>query len=110
MMKISYLLNRELQRMANERGIDLRLDQAGALRRLEIKLRRIGEDMCNVGRTVENERRENLALARVRDVCQQAGCDFFHQTDPRGAALYIGKGLNDCNYDSRGVCCGIRVG
>jgi len=47
--------------------------------------------------------REKGALKRV----QATGLHFYHQTDPRGAALYVSnQPLNDQNYTS-GVCCAI---
>jgi hypothetical protein len=33
--------------------------------------------------------REAGARKRVAQVCQEAGCHFYHQTDPRGCPLYI---------------------
>ena len=48
--------------------------------------------------------RENGALARVAELCQSKGLHFFHQTDPRGCALYIAaEPLTDQNYSSVGV-------
>ena len=48
--------------------------------------------------------REKGALARVARFCQSKGLHFFHQTDPRGCALYIAaEPLTDQNYSSVGV-------
>lgn len=48
--------------------------------------------------------RERGALARVAKLCQELGISFYHQTDPRGVALYVSREkLTDQNYSSRGV-------
>lgn len=49
--------------------------------------------------------RETGALRRVAKVCEQHGLAFYHQGDPRGCALYVGKPgeLTGDNYSSRGV-------
>lgn len=47
--------------------------------------------------------REAGALRRVRAVCERNGLHFYHQTDPRGCALYVSREpLTDQNYN-RGV-------
>lgn len=49
--------------------------------------------------------RERGALARVAKVCTEAGLHYFHQTDPRGCALYVAhEPLTDTNY-TRGIAC-----
>lgn len=52
--------------------------------------------------------REAGALARVAEVCSELGLSWFHQTDPRGCALFVSpQPLTDQNYSSVGVaCCG----
>ena len=50
--------------------------------------------------------RETGALKRVAEVCARYGLAFYHQTDPRGCALYVAKadaGMTDSNYSSVGV-------
>lgn len=43
--------------------------------------------------------REAGALKRVAALCAARGWSFFHQTDPRGAALYVStEPLTDSNY------------
>lgn len=50
--------------------------------------------------------REAGALRRVAQVCEEAGLYFYHQTDPRGCALYVGaEPLTASNYSSRGIPC-----
>lgn len=47
--------------------------------------------------------REAGALRRVAAVCAALGCHYYHQTDPRGCALYVSRDkLNDADY-TRGV-------
>jgi hypothetical protein len=52
---------------------------------------------------------ERGALARVAEVCERLGFVFYHQTDPRGASLYVGPadllpGPADAYYN-RLTCC-----
>ena len=52
---------------------------------------------------------ERGALARVAEVCNRLGLVFYHQTDPRGASLYVGTadrlpGPID-QYYNRLTCC-----
>lgn len=110
-----------------QRGISLTFDQAAALRRAEKALHRWGERECGDGTgCIERDEatgkpywlnsntmqrvliadREKGALKRVAKVCKDAGLHFFHQTDPRGCALYISaEELTDSNYSTRGVPC-----
>ena len=47
--------------------------------------------------------REKGALRRIALLCAGAGLSWFHQTDPRGAALYVAKEpLTDSTY-TRGI-------
>lgn len=44
------------------------------------------------------------ALRRIAEVCEREGLHYFHQTDPRGCALYVAaEPLTDCDYSSRGI-------
>ena len=48
--------------------------------------------------------REAGALKRVKATCEAIGLYCFHQTDPRGASLYIGtQPLTDTNYSMAGL-------
>lgn len=50
--------------------------------------------------------REAGAIRRVEQVCKNAGLFYFHQTDPRGCALYVAaEPLTDQNYSSKGIPC-----
>ena len=50
--------------------------------------------------------RERGALARVEKVCKEAGLYYYHQTDPRGCALYVGtEPLTASNYYTKGIPC-----
>lgn len=50
--------------------------------------------------------RETGALKRVAAVCRASGLHYYHQTDPRGCALYVAREpLTDQNYSSAGVAC-----
>ena len=120
-----------LSRLAN-RGINVDFDVAHTLRRAELTLRRWAELECGDSNdyaswAIERDEqtgkpyrvtyphnsdkvrrhatpdRENGALRRVA----ATGLHFYHQTDPRGAALYVSnEPLTDSNY-TNGVCCAI---
>ena len=50
--------------------------------------------------------RERGALARVEKVCKEAGLFYWHQTDPRGCALFVAaEPLNGQNYFTKGIPC-----
>lgn len=51
--------------------------------------------------------REKGALRRIAQVCGKLGLYFYHQTDPRGCALYVAREpMTGSNYSSigRAVC------
>lgn len=119
----------------NARGIALDFEHANELRRAQITLHRWAEGECgssndyaswmierdeqtgipyrvthwNNSRSSDRTRiadREAGALRRVKDICQAASLHYYHQTDPRGCALYVAaEPLSDNNYSSRGVAC-----
>ena len=115
------------------RGINLSFDDANALRRAQITLHRWAELECGEGNncaswSIERDgetskpyrchyphngamRRHSIpdreagALKRVAAICAANGLHFYHQTDPRGCALYIGiEPLTD-DYDHGLACC-----
>lgn len=112
------------------------LEDAGTLRRAELTLHRWAELECGDGNdyaswAIERDEatgvsylvtyphtgspsrrripdRERGARWRVATTCRRLGLDWYHQTDPRGCALYvarIGAGMRDVNYSSVGVPC-----
>jgi hypothetical protein len=51
--------------------------------------------------------RERGALRRIQAVCETYGASYYHQSDPRGAALYISADkLTDSNY-AQAICCAV---
>src|SRR4249920_3104742 len=128
--------NHELLRLAACRGILLSEAQARTLRRAAVTLRRWAEEECGTSNSMASyaiERdeatgrpfrtiyphdaqrptryaipdREKGALDRVQRVCKRLGLHYFHQTDPRGCALYIdSQPLPENNY-TRGIACDI---
>ena len=47
---------------------------------------------------------ERGALRRIAALCAENGLTYYHQTDPRGCALYVAREpLTDQNYSSIGV-------
>lgn len=114
-------------------GVWIESDDAQALRRAQLTLQRWAELECGDGNdyaswAIERDEttqipymaryphsgkptrhripdRERGALKRVESICKRYGLNYFHQTDPRGCALYVAKeALNDTNYNY-GVAC-----
>lgn len=111
-------------------------EQARTLRRAQLTLHRWAEEMCNGTIQRDGEQgdgrpfrvfrlpyspsstnngeagrlpipdRERGALARVAAVCKALGLHWYHQTDPRGCALYVSaEPLTAANYSQRGIPC-----
>lgn len=124
-------LMQALQSRLNVQG--LTFDDANNLRRAQLALHRWAEQECGDGndwasRAIERDEstgipymcryphtgkmtrtriadRETGALRRVAAICKRLGLHFYHQTDPRGCALYVStEELTDVNYN-RGVAC-----
>lgn len=122
-------------RRAEHKGITLSCEQANILRRADLTLTRWAEGECGNGNDraswcIERDEktgkpyhvvyphsgasrrypiadREAGALRRVASLCKELGLYFFHQTDPRGAALWVSnEPLNDQNYTRGVACCG----
>lgn len=50
---------------------------------------------------------ETYYIARIDRICKSLGLNWFHQTDPRGTALYVSdEPMNDTNYSSLGILIG----
>ncbi len=101
------------------RGVTISFVDAEILRRAQLTLHRVAEAECgdsgphysrclerdpqtgkpflayyfHDGRTVRFPvpDREKGALRRVAEVCARNGLIYYHQTDPRGCALYVGQ-------------------
>ena len=115
------------------RRLGIPFSDANTLRRAELVLHRWAEQECGDGNdyaswAIERDEttgkpfrclyphtsaatrtpiadREAGALRRVRMVCAAHGLSFYHQTDPRGCALYVAREpLTDSAY-TRGVAC-----
>lgn len=113
------------------RRLGIPMDAAHTLRRAEMTLHRWAEQECGDGNdyaswSIERDDttgkpyrawhphqgattrtaiadREAGALRRVAQVCTEQGLYYFHQTDPRGCALYVSREpLNDCTYSTVG--------
>lgn len=117
-------------------GINLTFDQAHTLRRAELTLQRWAELECGDGNDyaswgIERDEktdkpymvrhphngpsrrwpipdREAGALRRVAKLCADAGLYFYHQTDPRGCALYVSREPIDCQTYSRALHCSVN--
>lgn len=109
------------------RGVFLPIGEIDTLRRAEMTLRRWAEEECNGtiqrdetsgqayrhcgygnGRgpflTTKIADREAGALRRIEAICKARGLYYFHQTDPRGCALYVSaEPMTDSDYSTKGV-------
>lgn len=106
----------------------LTIEEARTLRRASLTLHRWAEEECNgtIQRVDNGEGypvrhygqgneprltaripdREAGALRRIAAVCKAAGLHYYHQTDPRGCALYVAaEPLTAQNYSTRGIAC-----
>ena len=119
---------KSLQARFDKRGIFLDLSDAEILRKAQMTLRTWSEALCNgeiyrevasgfsyrviqygMGQTAKFRvpDREAGAIRRVRDVCTRLGLHFYHQTDPRGCALYVSReALSETDY-SNGIACSV---
>ncbi len=124
---------RALMQQLGARGISLSFDEVNTLRRAQITLHRWAELECGDGNdyaswSIERDEatdipymcryphdgemhrtriadREKGAIRRVSHICAHHKLDFYHQTDPRGCALYVSnEPLKDNDYN-RGVAC-----
>jgi hypothetical protein len=134
MAKSAYQKDSELRDRLNRVGIPATIEDARALRRAELALQRWGEQECGDGNghaswAIERDEstgkpyrvvyphdgksrrypipdREQGAIKRVRAICARLGCHYFHQTDPRGCALYVSaEPLKDTDYSRGTGCC-----
>lgn len=121
-------------RIARVTGVYVSIEDASILRRAEKTLHRWAELECGDGNayaswSIERDEttdkpfmvtyphtgktrrhavpdRERGALRRVAALCKRLGLYWYHQTDPRGCALYVAAvELSDNSYSSRGVAC-----
>jgi hypothetical protein len=109
----------ELMRDLEARGLSVSFEDANTLRRAALTLHRWAELECGDGDdykswAIERDEetgipymriyphqgephgyripdRETGALKRVAEVCTRIGAHYYHQTDPRGAALRIDR-------------------
>lgn len=109
----------ELCQTFARRGIDATREQVETLRRCSQTLSRVAEAECgdsgpHYSRCLERDDatgkvamviyfhngrttripvpdREAGALRRIAKVCADLGLIYYHQTDPRGVALYVGR-------------------
>ena len=118
-----------IQHRAHLRGITLTPDQARTLRLAELTLRSWAgrERGDGNGNVIERDEtgipchvhysasgstrvriadRETAAWKRVCQVVKEIGIHAYHQTDPRGCALYISpEPMTQTNYSSIGIPC-----
>ena len=75
-----------------------------AFRTLSAQLHHQDENACNYGLTPRQEKRVTTLEANDETLAQTLGYHAYHQSDPRGASLYlIDETMNDTNYH-QGLC------
>lgn len=118
------------------RGLSISFEDANTLRRAELTLQRWGEQECGDSNdynswSIERDEttgkpfrciyphqsgakvrryaipdRERGALKRTKAICERNGWYYFHQTDPRGCALYVSnEPLTDSAYTNGIAVC-----
>lgn len=69
------------------------------LRKISRAVHKIDEAACNGELTTRQTNRLRRLLIRARKLAQGCGCDIYHQSDPRGVALWLGDDKINCmNY------------
>lgn len=75
-----------------------------ALRKISGQLHHQDENACNYGLSPRQEKRVANLEAQAETLAQSLGYHAYHQSDPRGASLYlIDETMNDTNYHN-GLC------
>lgn len=84
---------------AKEPGYYLPARHAVALHVISGRLHRLAERSCNTGADVEKA--ESRLVRAARDIAALYGLSIYHQSDPRGCSLYIGKpeDMNGSTYN-----------
>ncbi len=130
----TYKRNRTLQDRLVALGIEASLQDAATLCRAERTLHTWSEQECGNGNNyaswaIERDEttgkpymvryphtgkttrtpiadRERGAIKRVGKLCERLGLHFYHQTDPRGCALYVSRyPMTDQDYSRAIACC-----
>ena len=133
-MKTASQQTSEIQARMQRRGIVLAFAEINTLRRAEITLQRWAEQECGDSNdfaswAIERDEETGIpyrvtyphkggtrryrvadkeagALKRVKAICAAHNLHFFHQTDPRGCALYIStEPMTDSNYSNGFAVC-----
>jgi len=69
------------------------------LKKLSHQLNSLYTANCNVGLTDRQEKRQTRLQDRANELAEQIGFICYHQTDPRGASIYlIDETMNNSNY------------
>ncbi len=102
--RAEYNVHRE--RVGKELGINK--NQYNSLRRVSNELSRHGEHEANTGESRTKEMGKSFAKAealrkKIHGKDAKKKMHYYHQTDPRGVALYAGKErMSSQNYNSKG--------
>ena len=124
-----------LMQRLGQRGLSPSFEDANTLRRAQLTLHRWTELECGNGNdhaswSIERDDitdlpylctyphnsnqvhrrriadKERGALRRVAEVCKRINAHFYHQTDPRGCALYVSQEpLTESAYSNGVACC-----
>lgn len=95
--------NRHREHVGRELGFDK--NKYNALRRVSHELSKHGEHEANTGedRTRDIGKTFSKAEALRKKLGGKKKMHFYHQTDPRGVALYVGKNrMSPSDYNSKG--------
>lgn len=81
----------------------------GAIQRDEVTGKPYWHNTDSGKRLYSTSDRETGTLKRVTELCQAHGVSYYHQTDPRGCALYlirpedVSEGAEAASYYTRGI-------
>lgn len=95
--------NQYRESVAKEHGLDK--NKYNALRRVSHELSKHGEHEANTGESRARDMGKTFSKAEAlrKKVGGKSKLHFYHQRDPRGVALYIGKErMKPENYSSKG--------
>ena len=71
----------------------------GELKKLSHQLNNLYTQNCNVGLTDRQNKRQDRLQNRAAELAAQIGFACYHQTDPRGASIYlIDDTMGNSNY------------
>ena len=93
--------NQHREHVTRELGVDK--NKYNAFRRASHGLTKADTDYANYGDEKKHHTESVKHLAKAGALAKKAGLHIYHQSDPRGVALYLAKKrMKDTSYSSEG--------